>query len=64
MAYLADQRPDVFTQVGTDGCQDDHLALYEAEHQVAVHAVCGQLPVLVTGRLTSQYNTWVNVYNG
>lgn len=54
--YLAQQGPDVLAQVGADGSQQQSLHLDELEHQLPVHPLDGQLPVLVLRCLEQQHS--------
>lgn len=53
-SYLAEQTPGVVTQVWADGGQQQGLPLDELKHQVLVHALDGELPVLIFGRLRAE----------
>jgi len=49
----------VFTQVGADGSQQERLVLDELEHKIPVHALDGQLPVLILSSLQSIKNMFI-----
>lgn len=52
-SYLAQQTPGVFTKVWADGRQQQRLSLYELKDELSVHALDGQLAILVFGRLST-----------
>lgn len=57
LTYFSQQGPDVFTQMRTDGSKQEGLVLDKLEHQVPVHALDGQLPVLILSSLGEKIST-------
>ena len=55
-SHLAQQPPDVFTQVGTDRRQDEGLQFDEAEYKVMMHALHLHFTVLVSCCLQTQHS--------
>lgn len=51
VSYLSQQTPSVFTEMWADGGQQKCLSFYELEDKVSVHALDGQLTILVFGCL-------------